>query len=212
MLFLLLIGLYTGLFPAMVLSRETVHRSNMDAAAVIEANRLLEEELTLAGRPQIYMVLDLGAHIILIKSRGIELHRHPITTWHQVREGSLHGVFRLRARPPVSRPKAVAPAENTAPAAIELQHMPERYDLAFDPGLMISVGQTARERPWPWVKSLAQEWWNQVADMFGGVVKTEDASTIRIHLTVSPDTARALAWTMTDGMPLIIGRTALARD
>lgn len=212
MLFFLLIGLYTGLFPSLVLSREAVHPPNMDTAALIEANRLLEEELTLAGRPQIYMVLDLAAHIILIKSRGIELHRLPITAWNQVREGSLNGVFRLRARPPVSRPKATTPAENTAPAAIELQHMPERYELAFDPGLMIHVGQTARERPWPWVKSLAQEWWNQMAGMLGGAVKTEDSPTIRIHLTVSPDTARSLAWTMTDGMPLIIGRTVLARD
>jgi len=212
MLFLLLIGLYTGLFPSLVLSRDAVHRPTMDAEALIEANRVLEEELALAGRPQIYMVLDLTAHIILIKSRGIELHRLPITAWHQVRKGSLNGVFRLRARPSVSRPKAAAPAENTAPAAIELQHMPERYDLAFDPGLMISVGQTVRERPWPWVKSLVHEWWNHVAGLLGIVVKTEDWATIKIHLTVSPDTARSLAWTMTDGMPLIIGRTVLARD
>ncbi|HKN87778.1 MAG TPA: hypothetical protein VJV04_13030, partial [Nitrospiraceae bacterium] len=134
MLFFLLIGLYAGLFPSLVLSREAVQRPTIDAAAIIETNRLLEEELTLAGRPQIYMVLDLAAHIMLIKSRGIELHRLPITAWRQVREGSLNGVFRLRARPSVSRPKAAASSENTPPAAIELQHMPDRYDLAFDPG------------------------------------------------------------------------------
>jgi hypothetical protein len=212
MLFFLLIELCAALFPSGILAGEAIGRPTENAAAIIEANRVLEAELTLAARPQIYMVLDLAAHVILIKSRGIELHRLPITAWHPVRDGSLNGVFRLRARPSVNRPKAAASAENTPPPAIELQHMPDRYDLIFDPNLMISIGQTAREEPWAWMKSRAQEWWNRVARMLRMAVKPEDSSMVKIHLIVSRDTARSLAWTMTDGMPLIIGRVILARD
>ncbi|MEP6888477.1 MAG: hypothetical protein ABI945_09165, partial [Nitrospirales bacterium] len=186
-------------------------RERIDGAtAIIEANRLLEEEVKLAARPQIYMVLDLSAQIILIKSRGIELQRLPVAGWRQVGEGSVTGVFRLRARPSVNRPKA-APAENTntTVTAIEIQHMPDRYDLVFDPGLIISVGQSARERPWPWVRGKVEEWWSRLADMLGMTVNADGATELRIHLTLLQEVARSLAWTMTDGMPLIIGRTAL---
>ncbi|MBA2252241.1 MAG: hypothetical protein H0W13_05980 [Nitrospirales bacterium] len=208
--FFLLIGLYASIFPFPVMARETVRERIDGATAIIEANRLLEEELKLAARPQIYMVLDLSAQVILIKSRGIELHRLPVAGWRQVGEGSVTGVFRLRARPSVNRPKA-APAENTntTVTAIELQHMPDRYDLVFDPGLIISVGQSARERPWPWVRGKVEEWWSRLAGMLGMTVNADGATELRIHLTLLQEVAQSLAWTMTDGMPLIIGRTAL---
>lgn len=209
--FFLLIGLYGCFFPLTAVARETVREPIDGAAAIIEANRLLEEEIKLAARPQIYILLDLPAQVILIKSRGIELHRLPILAWRQVGDGSLSGVFRLRVRPSVSRPKA-AQADNTAVTAIELQHMPDRYDLIFDPGLIISVGQTARERPWPWVKGMAQEWWNRLAGMLRMTVNVNGANAVRIHLTLAQEVAQSLAWTMTDGMPLIIGRTPRLHD
>lgn len=205
-LFCLLIGLYASIVPSAVVAHETVD----GATAIIEANRLLEEELKLAARPQIYMVLDLATQVILIKSRGIELHRLSVAEWRQVGEGSLTGVFRLRGRPSVNRPKA-GPADNTntTVTAIELQHMPDRYDLIFDPGLIISVGQSARERPWPWVRGMVEEWWSRLAGMLGMTVHADGATAVRIHLTMAQEIAQSLAWTMTDGMPLIIGRTAL---
>jgi hypothetical protein len=208
--FLLLIGLYASIVPSSAVARETVREGIEDATAIIEANRLLEEELKLAARPQIYLVLDLAAQVILIKSRGIELHRLPIAAWRQVGEGSLTGIFRLRARPSVNRPKA-APADNTnaTVTAIELQHMPDQYDLVFDPGVIISVGQSVRERPWPWVRGNVEEWWRRLSGMLGMKVDAESITAVRIHLTVAQEVAQSLAWTMTDGMPLIIGRAAL---
>jgi hypothetical protein len=208
--FCLLIGLYASIVPSAVVAHETFRERVDGATAIIEANRLLEEELKLAARPQIYMVLNLATQVILIKSRGIELHRLPVAEWRQVGEGSLTGVFRLRGRPSVNRPKA-APADNTntTVTAIELQHMPDRYDLIFDPGLIISVGQSAGERPWPWVRGMVEEWWGRLAGMLGMTVHADGATAVRIHLTVAQEIAQSLAWTMTDGMPLIIGRTAL---
>jgi hypothetical protein len=208
--FFFLIGLYASIFPSEVMARETVREPMNGAPAIIEANRLMEEELKLAARPQIYMVLDLAAHVILIKSRGIELHRLPIAAWRQVGEGSLTGVFRLRARPSVNRPKAAPPdSADTGVTAIELQHMPDRYDVVFDPGLILSVGQSARERPWTWVRGLVEEWWIRFSGLLGMAVVADGVTAARIHLTLAQEVAQSLAWTMTDGMPLIIGRTAL---
>jgi hypothetical protein len=208
--FFLFIGLYASFFPSVALARETVHERIDGPTAILEANRLLEEELKVAARPQIYMVLDPVAKVILIKSRGIELHRLPIAAWRQVGKGSLTGVFRLRARPALNRPKA-APPDNTnaTVTAIELQHMPDRYDLVFDPGLIISIGQSPRERPWAWVKDTVEEWWSRLANVLGMTVHANGATAVRIHLTLGQEIAQSLAWTMTDGMPLIIGRTAL---
>ena len=206
--FFLLVGLYAFMSPPLVLADKAVLRPTDDAASIIEANRLLEEELKLAARPHIYMVLDPAAHVILIKSRGIELHRLPIIGFRQFGEGTLNGVFRLRARPSVTRPKAAPADDAVSVPAIDLQTMPDRYDLMFDPGLIISIGQTASERPWPWMKALAHEWWSHLADMLGITIKADHAAVIRVHLIVAQETARSLAWIMTDGMPLIIGRTA----
>src|SRR5690349_11259014 len=134
-----------------------------ETAALVEANRLLEEELKLAARPRIYMLVDLGARVVVIKSRGMELHRLPIADWRQTRGSPPSGVFRLRARPLVTRPKA-GRADDAAVTAIELQHMPDRYDLEFDPGLILSVGPPLRARPWPWLTQYAYEWYRRVAE------------------------------------------------
>ena len=58
------------------------------------------------------------------------------------------------------------------------------------------------------MKGLAHEWWGYLADMLGITIKADDAAAVRVHLIVAQETAQSLAWIMTDGMPLIIGRTA----
>jgi hypothetical protein len=209
--FFLVVGLYAFMSPPFILAGHALPGPTDDTAALIEANRLLEEELKLAVRPHIYIVLDLAEDVILIKSRGIELHRLPIVDWRQRGAGSLTGIFRLRARPSMNRPKA-APADTASVPAIELHTMPDRYNLAFDPGLLLSIGQTARERPWPWMKGLAQEWWVRVASRLGIAVDADGQVAVRVHLTLAQETAQSLAWIMTDGMPLIIGRAVSPHD
>jgi len=44
--------------------------------------------------------------------------------------------------------------------------------------------------------------------MLGITIKADHTVIIRVHLIVAQETARSLAWIMTDDMPLIIGRTA----
>ena len=203
----LLISLYVLLSVSVVSAHAAIPEPS-NSAAIIEANRLLEEEVKLAARPQVYMVLDLTAQVLVIKSRGLELNRLPIAAWRRVGDGPLSGVFRLRTRPSVSRPKA-APADEASVTAIELQHMPDRYTLMFDPGLVIRVGRSAREQPWPWIKERALEWWSYLSDVIGIRASHNEAPAVRLYLTVTQETAQSLAWTMTDGMPLIVGRTAL---
>lgn len=180
-----------------------------DRRSIAEANRLLEEEIKLASRSLIYLVLDPSERVILIKGRGIELQRIPIMAESMSKTGALTGVFHLRARPPVIRPKASA-AENAPPAAIELQHMPREYRLVFDPGLTIIVAPPVRESPWLWAKSRLLEWWDGLTagTRFASKDYTEGP---RLRLTLSQEAAQLLAWSVIDGMPLIIGRTTISQ-
>src|SRR5579883_2662909 len=91
-----------------------------------EANRLLEEEVKLASRPQIYLLLDLSEQVLSIKGRGIELHRLPVLAWRVSGGKSLSGLFRLRTRPAVDRPKA-GPGKDPSLEPINLQDMPAEY-------------------------------------------------------------------------------------
>jgi hypothetical protein len=177
-----------------------------------EAARLLEEEIKLASRAQIYLMLDLSEPILYIKGRGVELHRLPVLHWQASSGGSLSGLFRLHARPEVDRPKAVPGKDPSLPTDLEpinVQDMPSEYLLLFEPGLLLAVAPPLHEQPWLWVRSRLREWWLRLASWSGMAAPADQvASGPRLRLTLAREEARSLAWTVTDGMPLLIGRTA----
>lgn len=187
------IGLSTRGIPAAV---ET------DAASLREANRVLEEESKLAARPQIYLLIDLPEQVLRIKGRGIELHRLPITGWSASDQEGLRRVFRLQARPMVSRPRTL-PESDPLANPIDLKDMPLDFDLAFDPPLILTVAPPARERPLLLARSFVREWWGRLASHVGGST-APTGKVLRFRLTLSQEAARSLAWSLTDGMPLLI--------
>jgi hypothetical protein len=167
----------------------------------------------LAASRQVYLLIDLINNVIVIKGRGLELYRLPIHSWTGADPGSLNGSFRLRGRPPVIRPKVVAPADSSAPPAlpepISLRDMPAEYDLVFDPNLTIAVAPPLHEQPWLRAQSHFREWWQQA---FGwvhlGPTSKPSPAGPRLRLTMTRDAAKSLAWTVTDGMPLLIVKPA----
>ncbi len=165
----------------------------------------MEEELKLAAKPQVYLVLDLEQGLLLVKGRGIELYRLPVESWSGTGNSEVPvtraGAYKLRARPDLPRPKA-GPPDGTAggtsaePAVepIDLRAMPAAFRLAFDPPLALFVSPPPRERPWLWGLSFVRERWARWT-----------GSEPVLRLTMADDAARSLAWTLTDGMPLLIG-------
>ena len=99
--FVLIVSLSTLVWPSTVIALDASPQPADRSSAIIQVNRLLEEEVKLAARPQIYLVLDLDASVLIIKSRGIELHRVPIQAWRRDGDRSIEGIYRLRARPAV---------------------------------------------------------------------------------------------------------------
>ncbi|MBI4400103.1 MAG: hypothetical protein HY581_00540 [Nitrospirae bacterium] len=177
-----------------------------DFETVREANRVLEEEIKLAARPQVYLLVDCSERVVLIKGRGVELYRLPIIDWRLSGEGPLAVVFRLLVRPPVVRPKAM-PGEDPSSDPIDLHDMPADYDLVFDPALILAVAPPLSEQPWLWAKSHLREWWRHVV-AWVRVTVTADQAALGAHLrlTLSEEAAQSLAWSVTDGMPMLIRR------
>jgi hypothetical protein len=171
-----------------------------------EANRVLEEEIRLASRPQVYLVLDLAEGLIHFKSRGVELHQLPIVAWRVAGAEALTGVHHLRARPEVSRPKA---SPDPALEPISLEDMPGEYALQFDTGLLLTVAPPFGEQPWLWLWSRLREWWIRatawLADLTGSSRPSLGAV---VRVTLSKDAARSLAWSVTDDMPVLFNRAA----
>jgi hypothetical protein len=165
-----------------------------------EANRALEHELKLAGRPQLYLVLDLSERVLLIKGRGLELHRFGILHWELSADGELVNIFRLQARPMVTRPE-LAPGEDPAETVISLDDMPAEYLLAFDPNLLLAVTPPALEQPLLWARSRLREFGTRLSGVTG-------PAPVRVRVTLTKDDIRSLAWSVVEGMPLIIRRDA----
>jgi hypothetical protein len=184
--------------------------STHEAQRLLEANRVLEEELRLAARPQIYLVLDLPERVVLVKNRGLELYRVPILHAQASDDSHLSRTFKLQATPPVSRPKAAA-GEDPLEPVIGLEDMPAEYGLIFEPSLVVSVSPPAREQPWLWVRSRLREWGHRIAAWIRTTVMRHAGTPIRIRLTMAKEDARSLAWSVVEGMPLVVHNVALPK-
>lgn len=179
-----------------------------DPAALQEATRILAEEIKLAARPQTYVILDLVDRSVLIKGRGAELHRLPIEQWSAVRLDDAAGTFRLQARPPVARRK-IEPASGEQPP-VSLEDMPSDFTLTFSPSFSVAVHPSAADDVWRWLRFTAREWWNWLRDWSRRLVTgDETAAQPVLRLTLAPHHAQSLAWSVTEGMPFLVRRTAL---
>lgn len=172
-----------------------------------EATRVLEEELKLASRPQTYLLIDLGGSTIHIKGRGISLHQIPIVTWTAESRENLKGIHRLAARPAVVRRK-IEPGAGVEQEPISLADMPTDYVLLFTPSLSVTViPSISSDSLLQNVVLLGKVGWRNVRDWAGGLLADRSSeSTSHLRLTLVVDHAQSLAWSLVDGMALVIRR------
>ena len=176
-----------------------------DSAALQEATRLLEEEIKLATRPQIYALIDLATNVILIKGRGVELHRSSIEKWSASDRSRLATLYRLRERPQIHRRK-INPTAGAEQDPISLVDMPATFPLKFSPPLAVLVLANTDGNPWQWTLQRGRVWWHWLM-AWGEILRTGDLlPPPSLDLTVSLDDAQSLAWTVTEGMPFLIHR------
>jgi hypothetical protein len=180
-----------------------------NAHALKEAARVLDEELKLASRPQTYLLIDLVENAIHIKGRGIGLHHIPIIEWSADSREELKGIHRLVERPPVVRRK-IAPGAADEQEPISLADMPADYVLIFTPHLTVVVAPSVTDQNvLQSVGFLGKSWWRKVKNWGSGLFAEKSSSSEpQLELKISVDDARSVAWTLVDGMALVVRRPA----
>ena len=177
-----------------------------DPAALQEATRVLSEEVKLAARPRAYLVIDLVANAVIMKARGVELHRLSISKWSAESPEGMAGTFRLMARPSVGRRK-IDPSLVADQEPISLADMPAHYHLAFSPSLTLEILPTVDQAPLRWTLLQAKAWWRWLRACFQSLASSQPSQPDPLLLlTLSEDQAQSLAWSLVDGMPLVIRR------
>lgn len=177
--------------------------------AIKEATRVLEDEVKLAARPQTYILIDLATKIIHIKSRGIDLHQIPIISWASNSPDHLKGIHKLMTRPAVVRRK-IEPGAGAEQEPISVADMPVDYVLIFPPTLTITVVPSAAEdNLLRGALFLSKAWWRQTKTWAGTVFSNQSSKQNgQLQLTLSGGHSQSLAWSLVDGMAVVIRRAS----
>jgi hypothetical protein len=195
--------------PTRAIVPDHISQVDLDNPVVLqEATRVLAEEIKLAARPQTYIIVDLVDRAVLIKGRGIELHRFPIEQWSAVQLGEASSVFRLQARPPVARRK-IEPAAGVEQPPVSLDDMPTVFTLTFAPPFALTVQPSASDNVWRWLRFYMREWWSWLQEWI--LTLATGKGPVRqplLQLTVTAHHAQSLAWTVTEGMPVLVRRSS----
>jgi hypothetical protein len=147
---------------------------------------------------------------VLIKDRGVELHRFPIEQWSAVHLADATTTFRLQARPPVTRRK-IEPAGGDQPP-VSLDDMPTDFTLTFSPSLLMVVHPSATDDLWGWLRYSMYEWGDWITGWIRRLATgIEPRAQPVLRLTLTSHHAQSVAWTVTEGMPFLVRRTSSAR-
>lgn len=117
-----------------------------DKEIYIRESRLLEEELKLSRKPDIYFVLNLKGKMVYIKARGIllkELQIRDFNCWgspvsvnaYRVREKSTF----IEPEREMIKPGEIKKNDKYKVDAFELTDMPSRYTVVLDGGVAIFI-------------------------------------------------------------------------
>jgi hypothetical protein len=184
-------------------------------------NFLLKSELQLAKSAKLYMYIDLPGKAVLFKAGGVVVDRLPFASDHVVGTLTPRVLRTLSAKKAEKQPKrqevkivteaemaaapAPAPGVDTL-VALEIDDMPEIYQLVLDDGLVLSVKappsgdfKTKSARYWQDAIEAVTEWYHSTLLKWHG--ETESP---RIVLTLSGPDARQFYWSFDEGMACLI--------
>ena len=199
------------------------------AADEYSENRLLQAELALAMKPNIYFIVDLDANKVYFKSRGIVLKELPILgtrLWGrppaiEARALIEKSVPIVRKREEISSDDEPVPGATTQPPvlknapaspnksafevnALEVKDMPTAYSIKFEKGISLVVRPEPVSAGQKAMSFARKAWWYTYMPVLNlwKTVKKEPLRVVQIRLN-SKD-AQALYWALQDGDSAII--------
>ena len=111
----------------------------------------------------------------------------------------------MRARPPVMRRK-VDPGIAVEQEPISLADMPVQYELLLAPALIVDVHHPLTENPWLWSLASSRILWRHMKDWALSRLSDPRPTDPYLELTLVGYEARSIAWSLVDGMPVLIRR------
>ncbi len=182
-----------------------------DKEIYIRENRLLEEELTLARKPDIYFVFNLKEKMAYIKARGIHLRELQINDFHCWGSPVSGNVYRLRKKSTFFKPgrEMIKPGEskekdNFKIEALELADVPSRYTLVLDGGLTIFIRPLTEGI----VSGIGNLFYTSMRFLIRPIAMLWNAlrgtTYTAIDIVLDKNDARAVYWSLSEGSGAII--------
>ena len=187
-----------------------------NAAILEDKTLLLESELELAKKPQIYFIFNLKNGEIFLKSRGVMLKKMKIEDtkfWGRhldtkprtlLKKSTLFEPKREKIEPQKSREEETTDTSSFEVKALELKDMPTSYRLVFHESIFISIRpkatgiisklyNTGRYISWYLSRPLLTVW-NSI----------RNKPFTAIYLTVNEEDAQSIYWSLTENSKSII--------
>lgn len=177
----------------------------------IRDNRLLEEELALARKPDIYFVFNLKGKMAHIKAKGIQLKELPVNNFNCWGSPVSGNVYRLKKKSTffkpgreMIKPGASKDKDNFKIEALELADMPSRYTLVFDgvveilirpstEGIVSGIGNIFYAAKRFLICPISMLWYALRGKPYTA-----------IEIVMDQNDARAIYWSLSDGSGAII--------
>ncbi len=182
-----------------------------DKEIFLRENRLLEEELKLARKQDIYLVFNLREKTASLKARGLQLRKLPIKDFQYWGSPLAARAYHLKRKSALFEPgrEIVSPGktknnDNFEIEALELADMPSRYAFVLDGDVRISIRPHAADIlsgmlnlfSWP-IKFLTRP-----AAMFWNALRKKPYTAIDVVLDKSD--AQTLYWSLADRSGVVV--------
>ena len=186
----------------------------LDSAELRENNRLLESELKLAKKPQLYFIFNLKEKKIYFKCRGVtlkELKIEKVKLWGQYPDLKDHALFKKSTLFKPER-KEINPKDNEKDKeeenfeleALELDDMPANFSMVHYEGINISV----RQKPEGFFSELRSIYSNTMWYITRPLITVwntvQGKPFTSIYITLSKKDAQSLYWSFYEGLAGII--------
>lgn len=198
-------------FPQQAMAQD----QNCQLAPTQESQRLRQaQELSIAKGKNLYMILDLTNHSVLLKGKGVVLREFPIESWSWI-GGFLFQVtaFLLERKiPSIEPPLALPPSQTGSPLPgnnevrpLAVEDMPYRYTVLWQGEFSIVIQSINDNSMWEKVWEETVAWTDRVGSHLSswtGSITGHSPSTLVVELT--PVDAQALYWSLVSPMKILV--------
>lgn len=177
----------------------------------IKQNKVIEEEIKLSRKPDIYFVFDIQENKIYIKSRGINLKEINIQKSGYWGSPVAVSIFKVKNKSTLIKPEreTIRPGSNSNKDsfeldALELTDMPSRFKIVFESGVTFFI----RPLPEGFISTIgnafyeSSKFFTRPVSMILKALKGAPLTTF--YIVLNENDARAIYWSLSENSDVIV--------